>query len=58
MEVNPYRRLMMAITIKQHQEKWRMVIINEEWEFKNLQDMLDAFEDLIEIKKEYGRLDR
>ena len=49
---------MMAITIKQHQEKWRMVIINEEWEFKNLQDMLDAFEDLIEIKKEYGRLDR
>jgi len=46
----------MAITIKKYQEKWRLIIQNEEWEFENLHDMEEILQDILDTKTNYGRL--
>jgi len=45
----------MALTVKMWNSRWR-VVIDEEWEFEDLEDMQRVLNDLIKYKHFYGRL--
>lgn len=46
----------MAITIKQHGEKWRLIIENEEWSFENRKDLDDNLKKILDIKEKKGQI--
>ena len=46
----------MALRIKQYKEKWRMDIENEELEFKNKEEFMKVFNQLLELKEKYGQI--
>lgn len=45
----------MAITIKQHGNDWR-IIVAEEWEFKDDKKFEEALNQIIKLKKEFGKV--
>lgn len=46
----------MAIKIKQHGEKWRIVIENEEWEFGTRKEFDENLKKILDIKDKNGRI--
>ncbi len=46
----------MAITIKQHGEKWRIAIESEEWEFDSRKSLDDNLKKILDIKEKNGRI--
>ena len=46
----------MGITIKQHNEKWKLFIENEEWQFDDRKSMENAIKVLLDIKERNGRI--
>ena len=44
----------MAITIKQHSEKWRLEIRDEVFEFDSLAKMQDALKKMLDMKSKNG----
>ena len=46
----------MGIKIKQQQEKWRLELDNEEWQFDNRKDMEDGLKILLDLKEKKGRI--
>ena len=46
----------MVITIKQHGEKWKMIINNEEWEFEDRKDFDDNLKIILDTKEKKGRI--
>jgi len=44
------------IQIKQREDKWRLKIVEEEWEFNNKKDFDDSLKKILELKSKYGRL--
>ena len=43
----------MAFTIRQRDEKWRIAISEEDWEFEDKMDMEQCLEKLIEFKEKF-----
>ena len=46
----------MAINIKQYQDKWRIEIEREEWEFESRKDLDDNLKKILDIKENKGRI--
>ena len=46
--------LKMVIKIKQHGEKWRMILDNEEWEFKDRKEFEENLKKILDIKEIKG----
>jgi len=44
------------IKIKQHQQKWRIEIGDEIWEFPTRKEFEDFLKKLIDMKEKYGHL--
>lgn len=46
----------MSIKIKTYDKKWRIEIIDEEWEFETSTRMKEVLLELIEFKELYGKV--
>lgn len=46
------------ITIKMNNEKWRLAIGDEVWEFETKKEMMKVLEQLIDFKEKYGKITR
>ena len=46
----------MGITIKQREEKWRVEIREESWEFPTREDLDKALKTLLDLKQKNGRV--
>jgi hypothetical protein len=46
------------IAIKQNDTKWRLQILNEEWEFKDRQTFEKVLLELIQMKYSFGQLQK
>ena len=46
----------MAIKISQAGEKWRLAIIEEEWEFPSREKMEEELRRLLNMKETYGKV--
>ena len=44
------------IEIKMNNNKWRLGVHNEEWEFVDKHEMKEVLDALVNIKEKYGRL--
>jgi hypothetical protein len=44
------------ISIKQRQDKWRMEIKEEEFEFENKEELLKQITSFLELKNKYGKI--
>jgi hypothetical protein len=44
------------ITIKMHQNDWRIIMGDEIWEFGQLEDMKKVLDKLLNFKDEWGRI--
>jgi len=44
------------ITIKQKKDTWRLIVSNEEWEFKSRKELEKVLEELLDLKEGYGQL--
>lgn len=42
------------IKIKQNDGKWRILVDNEEWEFKDLEEMQKELNNILGIKSKHG----
>ena len=48
----------MAIKIRQHGQKWRVELQEEEWEFENRADMEKGLKTLLDLKEKKGQIKR
>ena len=48
----------MAILLKMHEGKWRIKIVEEEWEFSNLSELLKVNETICKLKDKNGRINK
>jgi len=46
------------ISIKMRGDKWRVEILNEEWEFDNIEIMKSYLNNLLEVKRFYGNINK
>jgi len=44
------------IIIKQHQQKWRIILGDEVWEFQTKKEFEESLKKLIDMKSKYGNL--
>jgi len=45
----------MALSIKQHQEKWKLSISDEVWGFENRKEMEKVLGEILDMKEKYGK---
>lgn len=45
----------MSIEVKMYNEKWRISITGESWEFPSDTEMKETFDKIVEFKKKYGK---
>ena len=50
----PKKKKMLQIT--NFQNKWRIKLLNEEWEFNSLQDAEFTLKQILELKEKYGKI--
>lgn len=46
----------MALQIRQHDKKWRILIANEEWEFEKLKEAKECLIKLLDYKEKKGEI--
>ena len=45
-----------VIKIKQHNDKWRIELENEEWQVNDIDKLEELMSKIIKLKKEYGQI--